>query len=121
MLRRPPRSTRTDTLFPYTTLFRSETGVVRVVEDRCTGCGECVVACPYGAMGYDPVDHHAVKCDLCTDRRAAGGTPACASVCPGHALSFGERKDHVERARAEGRTMRDHDHFLMGQIGRAHV
>src|SRR3546814_12351993 len=23
MLRRPPRSTRTDTLFPYTTLFRS--------------------------------------------------------------------------------------------------
>src|SRR3546814_3514850 len=26
MLRRPPRSTRTDTLFPYTTLFRSELG-----------------------------------------------------------------------------------------------
>src|SRR3546814_5875522 len=24
MLRRPPRSTRTDTLFPYTTLFRSQ-------------------------------------------------------------------------------------------------
>src|SRR3546814_16077945 len=26
MVRRPPRSTRTDTLFPYTTLFRSERG-----------------------------------------------------------------------------------------------
>src|SRR3546814_17067544 len=26
MIRRPPRSTRTDTLFPYTTLFRSVTG-----------------------------------------------------------------------------------------------
>src|SRR3546814_288038 len=26
MIRRPPRSTRTDTLFPYTTLFRSERG-----------------------------------------------------------------------------------------------
>src|SRR3546814_5358170 len=26
MLRRPPRPTRTDTLFPYTTLFRSEPG-----------------------------------------------------------------------------------------------
>src|SRR3546814_14756556 len=25
MIRRPPRSTRTDTLFPYTTLFRSTT------------------------------------------------------------------------------------------------
>src|SRR3546814_18375057 len=27
MIRRPPRSTRTDTLFPYTTLFRSSLGV----------------------------------------------------------------------------------------------
>src|SRR3546814_5453021 len=26
MIRRPPRSTRTDTLFPYTTLFRSDHG-----------------------------------------------------------------------------------------------
>src|SRR3546814_1134669 len=26
MIRRPPRSTRTDTLFPYTTLFRSPVG-----------------------------------------------------------------------------------------------
>src|SRR3546814_20629400 len=31
MLRRPPRSTRTDTLFPYTTLFRS--GLVRLVRE----------------------------------------------------------------------------------------
>src|SRR3546814_12555351 len=30
MIRRPPRSTRTDTLFPYTTLFRS----VRTVDAR---------------------------------------------------------------------------------------
>src|SRR3546814_13383541 len=30
MIRRPPRSTRTDTLFPYTTLFRSESGMLRV-------------------------------------------------------------------------------------------
>src|SRR3546814_3429476 len=29
MIRRPPRSTRTDTLFPYTTLFRSRTLIGR--------------------------------------------------------------------------------------------
>src|SRR3546814_17380355 len=29
MIRRPPRSTRTDTLFPYTTLFRSGLGIVQ--------------------------------------------------------------------------------------------
>src|SRR3546814_7640668 len=31
MIRRPPRSTRTDTLFPYTTLFRSVAAGVLVV------------------------------------------------------------------------------------------
>src|SRR3546814_20016329 len=30
MIRPPPRSTRTDTLFPYTTLFRSRIGSARV-------------------------------------------------------------------------------------------
>src|SRR3546814_11587998 len=30
MIRRPPRSTRTDTLFPYTTLFRSETDAFNI-------------------------------------------------------------------------------------------
>src|SRR3546814_9053788 len=30
MIRRPPRSTRTDTLFPYTTLFRSDVQAARV-------------------------------------------------------------------------------------------
>src|SRR3546814_9847924 len=36
MIRRPPRSTRTDTLFPYTTLFRS-TGVERAYRARAYG------------------------------------------------------------------------------------
>src|SRR3546814_7601309 len=34
MIRRPPRSTRTDTLFPYTTLFRSHEDEARDAEDR---------------------------------------------------------------------------------------
>src|SRR3546814_6279956 len=36
MIRRPPRSTRTDTLFPYTTLFRSDLDRhhLRVAEQR---------------------------------------------------------------------------------------
>src|SRR3546814_2143709 len=35
MIRRPPRATRTDTLFPYTTLFRSASGrSERVASDR---------------------------------------------------------------------------------------
>src|SRR3546814_16205328 len=34
MIRRPPRSTRTDTLFPCTTLFRSELAVVVIEPER---------------------------------------------------------------------------------------
>src|SRR3546814_6052852 len=34
MIRRPPRSTRTDTLFPYTTLFRSLAAERQRREDR---------------------------------------------------------------------------------------
>src|SRR3546814_2892698 len=34
MIRRPPRSTRTDTLFPYTTLFRSRDMVGRQLRKR---------------------------------------------------------------------------------------
>src|SRR3546814_8398549 len=36
MRRRPPGSTRTDTLFPYTTLFRSLRFGQRAAETRCT-------------------------------------------------------------------------------------
>src|SRR3546814_12978143 len=36
MIRRPPRSTRTDTLFPYTTLFRSLQGRPRVFQRNTT-------------------------------------------------------------------------------------
>src|SRR3546814_16254344 len=37
MIRRPPRSTRTDTLFPYTTLFRSDLGYLADGEIVITG------------------------------------------------------------------------------------
>src|SRR3546814_10072172 len=38
MIRRPPRSTRTDTLFPYTTLFRS---VTHINLGLPVGIGDC--------------------------------------------------------------------------------
>src|SRR3546814_5808246 len=50
MLRRPPRYTRTDTLFPYTTLFRSDPAArraqVRIAQARAeprAGCAQAQV------------------------------------------------------------------------------
>ncbi|MEE9274957.1 MAG: molybdopterin-dependent oxidoreductase [bacterium] len=90
------------------------TGVVAVDPARCTGCGECVIACPYSAMGFDAPGHVAVKCDLCPERRAEGREPACAAVCPGFAISFGERGALLSRAEEEARAVRGNDHFLLG-------
>src|SRR3546814_12922560 len=40
MIRRPPRSTRTDTLFPYTTLFRSDPVPMELPEHKDRGLDE---------------------------------------------------------------------------------
>src|SRR3546814_15795266 len=42
MIRRPPRSTRTDTLFPYTTLFRSIDGELQIIANLQPQCAERV-------------------------------------------------------------------------------
>src|SRR3546814_19399811 len=41
MIRRPPRSTRTDTLFPYTTLFRSPYRKADAIDRPSAGIDEC--------------------------------------------------------------------------------
>src|SRR3546814_8765710 len=43
MIRQPPRSTRTDTLFPYTTLFRSTIGDARY-RNICSAVGQIFIA-----------------------------------------------------------------------------
>src|SRR3546814_14392035 len=59
MIRRPPRSTRTDTLVPYTTLFRSLAGVdlpgeARVHHRR----GECGAAVALQALPEQRSEEH---------------------------------------------------------------
>ncbi|MGB9920631.1 MAG: 4Fe-4S dicluster domain-containing protein [Moorellales bacterium] len=67
---------------PTGAIYRHSSGVVLIAEERCTGCGACVEACPYGAMQLDLAHNRAVKCDLCLHRLGNGGPPACVRVCP---------------------------------------
>src|SRR3546814_1661144 len=64
MIRRPPRSTRTDTLFPYTTLFRSGAG-----EDHLVDVGELA------AGGVDAVEEGVAPRDEALGRRRRGVHP----------------------------------------------
>src|SRR3546814_9261677 len=81
MIRRPPRSTRTDTLFPYTTLFRSvrqlahgEGGVEAAVAARDADALESLDAL---ARAFDHLHVHAHGVARGESRRLAlGGQPA---------------------------------------------
>lgn len=107
---RPP-CVRACPVAPKALSKRPEDGVILIDRDRCTGCQECVKACPYGVMSFDPRYNRADKCTLCVERREVGLEPACVAVCPGHALSFGDRDSLLARASAEGRAVRNVDHF----------
>src|SRR3546814_1966722 len=65
MLRRPPRSTRTDTLFPYTTLFRSLT----VFPAKQPGNGAAMLVFPGGGFSKLALDLEGSEvCDWLTSR-----------------------------------------------------
>ncbi|UVY83576.1 4Fe-4S dicluster domain-containing protein [Brachybacterium sp. NBEC-018] len=100
---------------PTGAIFRSEFGSVVVQSDVCNGCGTCVGACPFGVIERrddgtvsakvdreEPVPHRgtANKCTLCYDRLVDGEQPACSATCPTQSITFGDREDLVEEARA---------------------
>src|SRR3546814_3070987 len=83
MIRRPPRSTRTDTLFPYTTLFRShhiapdslskglmDCGTTRAPNSRFSDC----------TSGSPSIDCSAAACALSRGRRSEEHTSELQSL-----------------------------------------
>jgi Fe-S-cluster-containing hydrogenase component 2 len=62
--------------------IQRDLGIPVVSPEECTGCQNCVSACPYGAMFFDAERNVALKCDLC------GGDPECVKNCPMGAIVF---------------------------------
>jgi len=82
-------------------LDKTPTGPVVYHKDRCLGCRYCMVACPFSVpkYEYDSPTPFVQKCTFCADRQSRGEAPACTSVCPSGALTFGIRNDLLETAR----------------------
>jgi tetrathionate reductase subunit B len=86
---------------PVSATYRTPDGVILVDQDRCIGCGYCVVACPYGARylvpsgGETPTGNAGVadKCTWCYQRISNGRNPVCVEVCPAGARMFGDLDD----------------------------
>src|SRR3546814_5985292 len=103
MIRRPPRSTRTDTLFPYTTLFRSRP-VVLVVK--------------LFLLFLQAVDERG------THVLAEGWVAGLPDLKPKHLhqLAKGGPARHLLAAQSRGAVVRHvHRRDVADQIGRAHV
>src|SRR3546814_16494619 len=96
---RPPRSTRSDTLFPYTTLFRS---VLVVGKEHSAGKGEAAAVEIGAAIGLIG-PHLLLLEDEVTERHVEGEAGAAAVVALGH---------HGAQRQLVGR---------VPEIGRAHV
>src|SRR3546814_10355355 len=99
MIRRPPRSTRTDTLFPYTTLFRS----ARLPEVLAFAIERQHLAAVIQVAFVDPhVDHHgadpgadvALPSRVVAERPHRGGGAAARHL----ALAFGDYPKSAQRA-----------------------
>src|SRR3546814_12653029 len=82
MIRRPPRSTRTDTLFPYTTLFRSEAEAfkdlarhhahnLRIIDDQARLHFPAPACCP--ASRVRPLSLTALLPGVLNSSAASGG------------------------------------------------
>src|SRR3546814_1445281 len=105
MIRRPPRSTRTDTLFPYTTLFRSRLARVQQLAEHLDARADRLL----GIADAHDLDLVANLHDAALD-------------APGHHRAAPRDREHVlarHQERLVLRTVRLRDVVVHRQIGRA--
>jgi Fe-S-cluster-containing dehydrogenase component/DMSO reductase anchor subunit len=77
------------------------TGIVRHLDDQCIGCQYCILKCPYDVPKYNSRLGIVRKCDMCTDRLAAGEAPACVQGCPNQAIRIGVVRQSQVRQSAQ--------------------
>src|SRR3546814_15561671 len=120
MIPRPPRSTRTDTLFPYTTLFRSHLFMLETEGGKCR-LGQ-----------YATVTPTSLTSDATLQRYAREGLTPSLSTLAGHryealAAALGhlvQAEPSSTQPHALRQLLQVHDRLVKGasdKIGRAHV
>ncbi len=79
-------------------LYKREDGLVVIDADKCTGCRNCVDACPYDVIYFNDDLNLAQKCTGCAHLLDGGEwkVPRCADACPTEAILFGEESDFAD-------------------------
>jgi formate dehydrogenase iron-sulfur subunit len=81
-------------------LKKTALGPVTYDGSKCIGCRYCLVACPFNVPRYQwsKLAPLVTKCDMCFERQAKGGQPACVDACPTGASIVGWRDEILEEA-----------------------
>jgi Fe-S-cluster-containing dehydrogenase component len=83
-------------------IYKRDDGLVIIDPVKCTGCKNCVDACPYGTIYFNEDLNIAQKCTGCAHLLDNDWKePRCVDACPTQALKFGtesELKDLIDKA-----------------------
>ena len=104
---------------------KNDRGVVTIDQDRCIGCKNCVVACPFHAVGFSEETGTSRKCRMCYDRIENGMDPACVKACPVGAVTIGDRDQILVQAKERALSLQENGKkaYIYGEneLGGLHV
>ena len=66
----------------------NDAGILKRANMKCTGCGTCAIACPFGTIYTDLIPFSSSVCDLSKGRLNQEGKPLCVATCADGSLEY---------------------------------
>jgi len=66
----------------------NDAGTLKRYNMRCTGCGTCAIACPFGTIYTDLIPYPSSVCDLCKGRLEPNDKPLCINTCSDGSIEY---------------------------------